>query len=366
MDSLFEKFQSVFFHLSKSITPFHHSASLPKRPTLKLLRSYLCISQDFLRTLCAIIFFMSVSVVMVFCQIVSDQHWRHSAALQDVVLQVVPDAYKNYVWLADALTYPFPLITLGTLALLTKSPDRWIIIRRFFWLTGWLYFVRGILISVTTMPNPAGPSCKVIQAENVGGTFHLLMHLISGKYKSCTDMIFSGHTTILVSCMLTWQLYSHNRLVLIYIYLHTALGVFFVLASRLHYTVDIILAILMTYTSYCVYFGSVDYATSKFLKYGSLSNKDLSSIGSKEKFDLEKQQVRSITVIANPLGRSWIRLVAWCDGLNLRIHSFNSFQLHSTNNADMAETIAMTSNIFGRKSNLPFEEIYVPLESNEV
>ncbi|KAI9136277.1 PAP2 superfamily C-terminal-domain-containing protein [Paraphysoderma sedebokerense] len=339
----------LFLRISNYLTPYHHGTkSLQILDESRNRKWRLCISDELLRTIFSVLFLCATSVAMVFCQIVSDQRWKSAPPLQDAVLDVVEPESTKLVWLADLMVYPFPVVTLLVFGIFVKSPENLIIWRRFFWLMGFLYFVRGILISVTTIPSPIGLACRVIQAEKVGGTFSLVMSILSGRYKNCTDMIFSGHTAVLVSCLLTWQLYISSKPLLVYLYLHTFVGIYFILVSRLHYTVDVILGVLITYSSYAIYFSIVGYATTKYMQYGTLRNEELFTVGSKDRFEKDRLHVRKVSVIANPLGRWFVRLVAWCDGLDLRFSKgtvhFEMMDAMTKRNSDISYSqVSMTS-----------------------
>ncbi|KAJ1727239.1 hypothetical protein LPJ61_004681 [Coemansia biformis] len=101
-----------------------------------------------------------------------------------------------------------------------------------------------------------------------GGAVHGLRDLflevvpkmITGELSACTDKIFSGHTSILVFIFLMWVRYSRHWAFIVYSGIHTVVGISSVLLTRLHYSVDVLLAIVMVFFVHHTYYWSLEIA----------------------------------------------------------------------------------------------------------
>jgi hypothetical protein len=103
-------------------------------------------------------------------------------------------------------------------------------IRTFLWVHGALMVMRGLCFSSTLIPDSS-------------------QQCITSKYLgSCHDLIFSGHVLIMFLSLLVGRLFfphthTTHRVLLALVALLT---LFFIAAARNHYTVDIVLALLLT------------------------------------------------------------------------------------------------------------------------
>jgi len=103
-------------------------------------------------------------------------------------------------------------------------------IRTFLWVHGALMVMRGACFSSTLVPD-ASQQC------------------IDSKYPgSCHDLIFSGHVVLIVlSLQIGWLFFPEtprfHNLILFFV---SVVTIFLIAASRNHYTVDILLALLLT------------------------------------------------------------------------------------------------------------------------
>ncbi|KAJ1937324.1 hypothetical protein FBU59_004787 [Linderina macrospora] len=134
-----------------------------------------------------------------------------------------------------------------------------VLLRRIAWMMATLYFLRSITISLTTLP-PSLRECKPVLPKD---THELLAHIpgsMSGQISACTDKIFSGHTTILVVSFLFWTRYARHWAFIVYSAIHTVVGMISVLAVRYHYSIDVLLAIVLTFFVHHAYYTALDRA----------------------------------------------------------------------------------------------------------
>lgn len=146
---------------------------------------------------------------------------------------------------------------------------------------GIVYCMRAFTVIVTSIPD-SSPLCQAQFHDEVTGAYKslpmfpkvlwraLLLMQEPGRHITCGDMIFSGHTTILVMNALIFYTYCrpsnfvygprvelYTKRIRLSIYLLSMLGVLSIIASRLHYTLDVFLATLINYHSWVDYHNMV-------------------------------------------------------------------------------------------------------------
>ncbi len=100
-----------------------------------------------------------------------------------------------------------------------------------------IQFVRGILFSLTLLPD-SSQNC----------TYGILLG-------SCNDLLFSGHIAVVFIILLftyQYKLFS-NQIQKIFLFLFVFM-ILFILSARNHYSIDVIVALLTTYIIYYFYF----------------------------------------------------------------------------------------------------------------
>ncbi|CAG5110509.1 Oidioi.mRNA.OKI2018_I69.chr2.g4907.t1.cds [Oikopleura dioica] len=145
--------------------------------------------------------------------------------------------------------------------LLALSPNRQVIIRRFCFLGGLIYFYRALFISVTTLP----PTRKLVgecsRPQTSGTIGELLIRtfffVLTGGFKMnqdgnniCGGYLFSGHTSIIILFSRFVCNYSSKKLPRSFKYglkVLEVLSIVCIILAHEHYTIDIITAwFLMT------------------------------------------------------------------------------------------------------------------------
>lgn len=170
--------------------------------------------------------------------------------MQHTLRDLLHDAFpriENY----QIVNYLLLTIVLCTLlGFLLQSPDwtmRWIVLRRWLVIMGFIYIFRGICLVATTLPSSRMNDCQPPEVALHGSAaerFAFLFNQIVGGISPCTDNIFSGHTSTMMSCVMVWRIHSRlTRPFTWFIYLLFIAAVLIILFTRFHYTVDVILAI---------------------------------------------------------------------------------------------------------------------------
>jgi hypothetical protein len=154
-----------------------------------------------------------------------------------------------------------------------SHPLRWLILRRYFFIHGTLMIFRCFTVLVTSLPD-SHPRCRHItpkgdQPQGSASIEHIRANLqqVLGVYLrvlipvgevTCGDMVFSGHTLILVLTALVWHTYyprtiQNLNIIKTLVWTWSFCGLFAIIGTRLHYTLDVLLAWYLTLTVWSSY-----------------------------------------------------------------------------------------------------------------
>eukprot|EP00906_Rhabdomonas_costata_P000277 RCo000372 len=189
-----------------------------------------------------------------------------------VLLQTTGNTFVNWFDLPDLFVAAHTVLT-GLL--LVFHTARFLIQRRLFVIFALLNLLRAYTVVITSLPDPS-PVCQ-LESSKEGGLFaeepalwllweRAVIYVISpGTMITCGDMIFSGHSTFqLVSCCV-WMTYFNPQylagavsrrtcfVVRVFMLMFTIVGCLAVVATRLHYTLDVSLAVFLTVMTWKVY-----------------------------------------------------------------------------------------------------------------
>ncbi|KAJ2799810.1 hypothetical protein H4R21_003420, partial [Coemansia helicoidea] len=241
---------------------------------------------ELLFTAFSILSLLAVGVLMTLAQVWSDQRWvkwsrselhgadaaagdghhargdvmLHAKPLSDVVLDNLPVTWYQHT--ADALVNAALILGIAGCCIMARGwQARLVFIRRVIWMAALLYLIRTVTIGVTTMP-PTINECRPRVVRDVADLlFVVLPKMTSGEISACTDKIFSGHTSMFMLMFLMWNRYARHWGFVLFSAVHTLVGIASVLFTRMHYTVDVVLAILMVFLVHHTYFVSLETAT---------------------------------------------------------------------------------------------------------
>ena len=200
------------------------------------------------------------------------QAWYGAAEFEHIDWFELPDVFMGFV---GASTLFFILI----------HPQRLLVLRRMMAVFGFINFLRAICVVSTSLPD-ASPRCQAQFSDPHTGAykrrpmftqrmFHRagLLLLEPSQHISCGDMIFSGHTVFLVMCCMVFDTYCNKRecdtplvrylsvksltAFKILIYACTGAGIFAIIGTRLHYTLDVLIAVYLTWRTWSpkIYLG---------------------------------------------------------------------------------------------------------------
>ncbi|CAF1578665.1 unnamed protein product [Rotaria magnacalcarata] len=167
--------------------------------------------------------------------------------LPDLIL----DNIQQIPW-AFAVTEKLILIEMATLIIVILAHrHRMIILRRLFTITASLYFLRSITMVLTSLPVATKiTDCEPKKLINFEARFKKAIMIFLGQglssfgVKTCGDYLYSGHTCTLVLAAHFISEYTPRSYHLLHYlsWISALTGMFFILAGHQHYSIDIIIA----------------------------------------------------------------------------------------------------------------------------
>lgn len=235
--------------------------------------------------------------------------------LHDRIFDLLPNLSRMRGWLPDLLLSTLIGTCILVNILWVRKPilpfQSLVVLRRMLWILSLLYLFRTVSFMVTTVPSPL-PQCvpKYTYGGDVEGYLKMVGGMVAGKVSSCTDNIYSGHTALATVLFFTFVTYAWHWAFKIYAFLH-ALGVVMgLLLTRLHYSIDIIMALFM---------ASFIFATFHFLLGFAVDEQLLADTHIIPDTPL-RQALQRERIIANRLLSSrFAKYIGWLDGLDLRL-----------------------------------------------
>lgn len=212
--------------------------------------------KEALRTLYALIYFITCSLIMVTVQVRND---NLSIATQVIKQKSLPDVVLDSkhrlqmpAGMPDWTLFSFIAASVAV-HLATVRPRGRIMLtaRRFFWLLGSCYGLRALSLAGTVLP-PSNPHCVYQRRDG----WRILMagpQLLVGAVHTCSDKIFSGHTIVATLLTCSWWQLSTNWAVRTYPVLHEIAMIVCGLSGRHHYTVDIVVALIVAVSVFHLY-----------------------------------------------------------------------------------------------------------------
>ena len=217
---------------------------------------------------------------------VDKMHWAHFAEgnnkpLQDIGFILLPRINISHlpdVWNA--------IIVVGTLLpVVVFHPDRVKILRRFAAIQGTCFLLRSVTILVTILPNPYDTCANSSSDQEI--PFIEAFKVMLGMRVTCGDVLYSGHAANFTLMAFVWQEYGHSyihrsRTVLDQSVVHeddnhinhseeyspewytsiffprlfwgiALVGYMIIIACRFHYTVDVVVAIVVVAKQWGLY-----------------------------------------------------------------------------------------------------------------
>ncbi len=212
------------------------------------------------KTLVMFLFFVAGATATTTSLAVTHERVPEIAPLPDIFL----DNVEYQEWGLDVTEVLIMATTLSTLTLMLFHGNRFVVLRRVFFLGGLHYFYRAVTMFVTVLPKPdtkyqCAPKVDhltfVIVLQRVVKLLSGFGLSINGEHIYCGDYIYSGHTMTLVMTYLIVHEYSPRSWYLLH-WLSWCLaffGVIVLLLARGHYSVDVVIAYWITTRLWWVY-----------------------------------------------------------------------------------------------------------------
>jgi len=171
----------------------------------------------------------------------------------------LPDIFLDNVplipWAFDMCEVSGCLLLITWIFVLVGHKHRFILLRRFFALLGSVFLLRCVTMLITSLsvpgshlecaPRPYGDNwAKLEKALEIWTGFGMSVQGV----RTCGDYMFSGHTVVLTMLNFFVTEYTPRRIY----FLHTftwilnLFGIFFILAAREHYSIDVFVAFYIT------------------------------------------------------------------------------------------------------------------------
>jgi len=173
---------------------------------------------------------------------------RRTCVTQEPLYDILHNSFN----LSDQIQPDLPLFPfiLTTIILSLYHPQRYVILRRLLILHGVAIAIRGILITLTALPDPHSVCRNRIKEYKIQNILLRSLNLIYSLHHgemTCCDLIVSGHTIVYAAgIQIIWRYFStpFYLLRIIFIFIAT-IGVFLLLLSKMHYSIDIVVALLV-------------------------------------------------------------------------------------------------------------------------
>lgn len=204
------------------------------------------------------------------------------STLWDVIFEFMP--YVNNTHIVDMFAAsPSNVLVIRFIVLPGPLSLRWTILCRWLFVWGTIWMARSVTIIVTPLPNP-DQTCKprITYPDNL---FLEAWRISQAKDITCQDVLFSGHAVGLAISTLfivkyislapwtSWEVsrswVSVNMAVTAVGFGWILTGCYFIIASHFHYTIDVIVGALVTFTLFKVYHSRLELAWLRKVHGGS-------------------------------------------------------------------------------------------------
>lgn len=205
-------------------------------------------------TYCFVVTWITAFVMVIVHDRVPDM--KKYPPLPDIFLDNVPHipwAFHMCEWTGTVLLFIW-------LSVLLVHKHRFILLRRFFALSGTVFLLRCITMLITSLsvpgthldcnPRPSGAEGKFDIFGKMSAAYHIWKGAgmsIQGV-RTCGDYMFSGHTVALTMLNFFITEYSPRDVYLLHTFswLLNMFGIFFILSAHEHYSIDVFIAFYIT------------------------------------------------------------------------------------------------------------------------
>eukprot|EP01100_Stratorugosa_tubuloviscum_P015314 TRINITY_DN86_c2_g1_i1.p1 TRINITY_DN86_c2_g1~~TRINITY_DN86_c2_g1_i1.p1 ORF type:complete len:286 (+),score=72.70 TRINITY_DN86_c2_g1_i1:78-935(+) len=253
-------------------------------------QSYSCLSsfkiwKPFLkRAILGLVFLLISSIIMIFANTYAAYKLPYGTQLPDVALDIFPEPELCSSDIASPVSISLGVGGLVFAIAIIFLPKGGIVSIRFLILLSVVYFFRSTTVSTTQLINTLD-KCDNLNFNSYGDALEWAAEGLF--FDTCGDYMFSGHTSLLTSLWITWlsqflvdynskpkfefgemdegtSLISRKKkrnnvwfyltlLTIVLLFCSLLVGMLFLLMCRFHYTIDIIVGLIITVLTNCTY-----------------------------------------------------------------------------------------------------------------
>ena len=116
---------------------------------------------------------------------------------------------------------------------------------------GWCMAMRAFSIVLTSMPATENHCQNPKTIDNMWVNAAMGFFTFGGKNVHCGDLLFSGHTINILNAFLALSQYGRKfTLFILCAFVCSLICLFLIIASRSHYTIDVYIAVLISYLNF--------------------------------------------------------------------------------------------------------------------
>jgi hypothetical protein len=131
--------------------------------------------------------------------------------------------------------------------------------RRCSYVAGTMYILRSITINLTLLPTPMdhplqlATNCSFKQDESFRNVLTHAFRIFTGEEVACGDVFFSGHTILYTVGFWVFITYQSSMIINVLVSLNSMIGMLFLVASTLHYSIDVVISFILTSLVWNIY-----------------------------------------------------------------------------------------------------------------
>eukprot|EP00474_Spongospora_subterranea_P009851 CRZ10309.1 hypothetical protein [Spongospora subterranea] len=180
----------------------------------------------------------------------------------------------------DILLLVLLAMTIGAFAFLGPRSIALVVLRRYLFLQGIIFLIRGPAIYMTILPKTITDPEECLFESSGSFIVDTVMVVLRQKV-TCTDLFFSGHTAMITlwAILITWHIFPKSFITPMQRYIYTvfmttfwSLTIFVVsmiALTKFHYSIDVYVGVLLPLILTCAYYDVV--TTIPFLQSGAVS-----------------------------------------------------------------------------------------------
>eukprot|EP00210_Caulerpa_lentillifera_P005838 g5582.t1 len=186
----------------------------------------------------------------IFTQLEKRLHEPQEKPLGDIGFQLMHELGRDKAWISESIFYTlflsFILWTLSPFVLARKRFYTVVLVSRLLLVLAACQSLRIVSFLSTQLPAP-NYHCRLGEpSATMAWPDHWYEHLVFDPERQaaygCGDLIFSSHTTFILVGVLTYTTYGSFLIIKIVVWILGAILSLLIIASRKHYTVDVVVA----------------------------------------------------------------------------------------------------------------------------